>query len=310
MKKIYCTLILLCFFSTNAHAQFFKKLGDKAKEAAERTLERKAEEKTEEVAEKSVDSIFGIPDKIFKKKKKNKAESIDSENQINQEDDVNEIMQHLPMDGNSSFSMGNASYQSSYVFAVTATIEVEETSANLQKMTMKQGYGKEALITEMENNSDPIIIDMKNQSAIMLNINQGIAQIMSLEWMQKMMGNMPFSEEETNHKIPNVTKTGNTKMMNGYKCHEYNITFEDGKINAWYAPDVKFEYQDYLRGMAKLFSNKKEENPIQLLNTDYGYVMQMTFYNSEDEKQNSMKVIGLNEKVRMINMDMFKVQKL
>ena len=151
---------------------------------------------------------------------------------------------------------------------------------------------------------------MKNQSAIILNTNGGTAQIMSLKWMENMMGNQNISSEETSDIVHSVNKTGKTKMMNGYTCHEYIISHQDGTINAWYAPDVKFEYQDYLRGMAKLFSKKKAENPIQLLNTNYGYVMEMTVYNKKNEKQNSMKIIALEEKVRMINMDLFKIQKL
>jgi hypothetical protein len=49
---------------------------------------------------------------------------------------------------------------------------------------------------------------------------------------------------------------------------------------------------------------------MQLLNTNYGYVMEMTFYNKQNEAQNSMKVIALEEKARMITMDNFKIQKL
>ena len=57
-------------------------------------------------------------------------------------------------------------------------------------------------------------------------------------------------------------------------------------------------------------AKKKEENPMQLLNTDYGYVMEMTFFNKQEKKQNAMKVIALDEKVRMINMSLFNIQKL
>lgn len=310
MNKIYFTFIVACLFSINANAQFLKKIGDRAKEAAERTLERKAEEKTEQTIGSTVDTIFDAPKKMKKKNNKKRKEISNESSPDHSEDSMNDIMESVFGGNNPMTGMGNASFENSYIFPVTATIEVEDATANLQKTTMKQGYGNEALITEMEVNGDPIIIDMKNQSAIMLNINQGTAQVMSLEWMQKILGNNSITDEEANDMVPNVSKTGKTKMMNGYQCHEYNITFEEGKINAWYAPDVKFEYQDYLRGMAKMFSKKKEENPMQLLNTEYGYVMEMTFYNKQNKKQNSMKVIELDEKVRMINMSLYNIQKL
>lgn len=294
MKK-YVILLMTFIFSHHANAQFFKKLQDKAQKSMERALEKKTNEKIDKTTEATVDTIFEAPKKITKKKQKKQKKVIKESNV-----DTQEMV----------FQMGNATCESKYVFPVTATIEIEDVNANMKKTTMKQGYGKEALITEMEKNGDPFIIDMKNESAIMLNINSGTAQVMSLGWMEKMMGNQSISNDEEADIVPVVKKTGKTKVMNGYTCHEYNITYEEGRINAWYAPDVKFEYQDYLRGMAKLFSKKKEENPMQLLNTDYGYVMEMTFYNKQSKKQNTMKVIALSEKVRMINMEQFKIQKL
>ncbi|CAM3904253.1 MULTISPECIES: hypothetical protein [Flavobacterium] len=295
MKKIYLMLVMTFIFSHSINAQFFKRLQDKAQQSMERALERKTDEKIDQTTEATVDTIFEAPKKITKKKqrkqkKASKESNVDTQEMIAQ--------------------MGNATHEPKYVFPVTAIIEVEDVNVNSKKTTMKQGYGKEALITEMEKNGGPFIIDMKNESAIMLNISSGTAQVMSLEWMEKIMGNQSISSQEASDVVPTVKKTGKTKVMNGYTCHEYTITYEEGRINAWYAPDVKFEYQDYLRGMSKLFSKKKEENPMQLLNTDYGYVMEMTFFNKQSKKQNTMKVVALDEKVRMINMSLFKIQKL
>lgn len=297
MKHFCLTLLMTLFFSHTINAQFFKKLQDKAQQSMERALERKTDEKINQTTEATVDTIFETPKKIKKKSKKKKSAT---------------------QNGNQTEFPGNIfsgnddaiKYESKYVFPVTATIEVEDLTSNLQKTTMKQSYGKMALLTEMEKNGDPFIIDMKNESAIMLDISNGTAQVMSLEWMEKMMGDQDISSQEASDVVPSVKKTGKTKMMNGYTCYEYNITYDEGRINAWYAPDVKFEYQDYLRGMSKLFSKKKEENPMQLLNTDYGYVMEMTFFNKQSKKQSSMKVIALEEKVRMINMSLFTIQKL
>lgn len=297
MKPIIRLLFMLLFIS-NCHAQFLKKLGEKVKHATEKTVERKVEEKTERTTEKVIDSVFE-----FSKKSKNTQNESDT---ISEEDEVSEnlVLNDFLKDS------GETSFETKYIFPVTATIEVEDTSANLKKTTMKQGYGKEALITEMEINGDPIIIDLKNQSAIMLNINNGTAQVMSLQWLEKMMGSPIVSAQKSIDVVPVVKKTGKIKNINGYTCHEYHITNKDGQINAWYAPDVTFEYQDYLRGMSKLFSKKMEENPVQLLNTDYGYIMEMTFFNNQSIKQSSMKVIALDEKVRMINMSLFNIQRL
>lgn len=300
MKNILVTLIITFAICNHTNAQFLKKLSQKAKETAERTIERKAEQKTEEATEKVMDSLFESKGNASKKNKNsNTSEDYSNDNEENTND--TSLLENI-------VSSSNASYEPQYIFPVTATIEVEDVSANAKKTTMKQGYGKQSLITEMESGNNPIIVDMKNQTAVMLDIKAGTAQVMSLKWMEKMMGSKTI--EETSSNQPKVVKTGKSKQMNGYNCYEYNIFYEEGKINAWFAPDVTFDYQDYLRGMAKMFSKKAEENPSQLLNTKYGYVMEMTAYTKENKKQSSMKVIELNEKVRMITMKNFKIQKL
>jgi len=296
MKMLFKITLFFVLFGLNANAQFFKKLEQKVKETAERTIERKVDEKAERTTEKVLDTILEKPERVLKSKKSTTKSDVDNEPIMSMDDFMN--------------SSGNVAYEPKYIFNVTATIETEDANSALKKMTMKQGYGKNALLTEMEIDGDPIIIDMKNLTAIMLSINDGTAQVMSLQWMEKMMGNSGTESAPSSDVKSTVQKTGKTKNMNGYMCHEYNITFEGGKINTWYAPDVTFEYQDYLRGMAKMFSSKKEENPTQLLNTEYGYVMEMTFFTPQGIKQNSMKVIALSEKVRMITMDNFKIQKL
>lgn len=72
-----------------------------------------------------------------------------------------------------------------YLFQYTATIELEDFTNKNSKTVIKQGYGDQSLITTMEQANNPIIIDLKNQSAIMLNINKGTAQIIALDWMKK-----------------------------------------------------------------------------------------------------------------------------
>lgn len=289
MKKAILFSILSILSISSGNAQLLKKLKSKVEKSTQRALENKVDRKIDNTTEAVIDTIFETPNNI-KSKKTSEGNSVDFQN----------IMKDI----------GNATYQDKYIFSVTATIEIEDLTSHIKKTTMKQGYGTGALITEMEKNGDPFIIDMKNESVIMFNIPQGTAQVMSLQWMENLMGGQPVSTTEVSDFSVKVKDTGRTKILNGYTCHEYNISFEEGRINAWYAPNVKFDYQDYLRGMAKLFSKKKEENPMQLLNTDYGYVMEMVYYNSQNLKQNTMKVTELNESVRMVNMNNFEIQKL
>lgn len=57
----------------------------------------------------------------------------------------------------------------------------------------------------MEQANNPIIIDLKNQSAIMLNINKGTAQIIALDWMKKITNNTSYSSSKK-QQLPKVEK--------------------------------------------------------------------------------------------------------
>ncbi len=48
---------------------------------------------------------------------------------------------------------------------------------------------------------------------------------------------------ETKEKPPTITKTGNTRMIAGYKCDEYKVVEEgkDGYSNLWMTKDVKIK---------------------------------------------------------------------
>ena len=75
MKVIQKITFLLIFFSgfQHAEAQFFKKLKERVKRAAEETVDRKVEDKAVETTEKAIDSVFTIGK--GKKKKNKKRES-------------------------------------------------------------------------------------------------------------------------------------------------------------------------------------------------------------------------------------------
>jgi len=96
--------------------------------------------------------------------------------------------------------------------------------------------------------------------------------------------------------------------LNGYTCHQYIIKADGATINAWFAPDVNFNYQDYLKGFAKMFAGKKT-NPGTLLNQGFGYVMQMEATDEKGELS-TMKVTAISEEEKIINMSNYSIQKL
>ncbi len=82
------TVILFLFLMggvQSTEAQFWKKLGKRAEEAAKETVMRKAEDKVVEKTEKAMDTILNADKKVKKKKSKKKKNTTTNENSPNQE---------------------------------------------------------------------------------------------------------------------------------------------------------------------------------------------------------------------------------
>lgn len=287
------TFITLFLLTLPSHAQFGKKLGQRIKERITRNTSQKIEDKAAEKADKTVDNILSLPDK-----NQNSSENSSDENEQYEDVQVDEILQGM-------LGGKKVTTRDSYTFDITATMEVEnyEEDAGVHQMT--QSYGKNILLTDVTQTGVTkgglIIHDFEHETAVMLDEDKKIAQAMSLGWMKKMMGQV--AEESASPS--QMTKTGKTRTINGYRCEEYLITHDEGKMYAWFAPDVDFSYSEYLSGFTKMFG----EN-VSGLSQDRGYVMEMTGYDVSGEKIYRMAVTALSETPRTISLSAYDVQKL
>lgn len=292
--KLFFFFIFCFTMNQNTQAQFWKKLTKRVEKTVEETVSRKVEKKAEEKTEKTIDDLFK------KKEKKKKGSTKKQTTESTKQKQMAGIMESL-------MNSGNVKTKSKYVFPITATIRAVNYERKKMENTLEQSYGKDALLSIVDAAPGPIINDFTNNAAIILNVKKNTAQVMSMSWMQKMMGNTNIDDDSG--KKADVTKTGKTKQMNGYTCYEYNIIYEDIKMNAWFAPDVKFNYQDYLRGFAKMFAGKKAANPAALLNNGYGYVMEMTAY-KKGEKMSFMQVTKISEEEKSVDLANYKIEKM
>lgn len=278
MFKIFTVLALLSF-STSAQAQIFKNLGNKISKTVERTVERKVEQKAEKATESTIDSI------LTTKKQKNKEKKVS-----NPMGNMSEMMEEL-------MSPKDLKTEDSYNFPITATMQIINYENNKRVDEMTQSYGENAMYAIVKKTPNPILTDFKNEIAILLDLNAKTAQVMSLSWMKK-MGQMGQTETEADNSRTSISKTGNTKTMNNYKCYEYKIANQNTTINAWLAPDVTFSYKDYLQGFTKMVGSEISNLP-----QDKGYIMQMDIYEN-GILLTKMEVTALSE--TPINVDLSK----
>lgn len=276
MKRISYKLILIAILSVvsnTVNAQFLKELGERVKERAKTRTEQKVDEKTDQ----AMDSLF------VKREKKSTSESDGEESDE-------------PKSTSSSISMSG-----SFNYVFTATIEVETyKKKKTDKNTIIQSYGDGSLLSTVEKST--VLHDLENERVFMLDTITKDAQVTSMKWFMKMAGNSANSESDEEYE---VIKTGKTQMMNGYLCHEYIISHEDGKVEAWYAPGVDFYYSDYMQGFSKMFGKKSP--PVQ---SEKGYVMKMTAFDKSNKKINQMEVIDLLESPRSIILSEYNITKL
>lgn len=274
-KKIFSksTFITVLFLSLNgiSNAQFLKELGKRVENSVENTISRKTEQKASEKTEEAMDGVFDAG----KKRKEEKAKEAAS---------------------NSSAS----SYESAtYTFTYTATIEMDyPEKKNKDKTVMKQSYGKNSLLATISEQQ--MLYDFNNQDVLIIDADHKTAQAMSMKWFTK-------ETKADDIKDANVTieKTGRSKIINGYACFEYVLTHDDGKTIAWLAPNVPFEYKEYMKSFAKSMGKDAPK-----IDNDKGYVMEMSIFDKKDKETMHMLVTELQKETNTISLGNYTVTKL
>jgi len=306
MKFIVKLFVLALFLNaTTAEAQFFKKLAKKVGDRIEKSVSDKIEDKSVKTTEDAVDGV--LDGDASKKNKRKKRRSSKNKNQNTTSDEA----AFDPSGMLEGLMGGEVVTEDAYTFNITSTMKMT-SSENKKPTTFKQGYGTEGLLMEMPGTTSKMIMDIENQSMIMIDQEAMTAQLMSLGFMDKMgMGDIAIdTDTASTDTAPTFTKTGKTKTINGYRCEEYEVTQDTLEMSIWYTSEVDFNYQDYLRGFAKMFSGTGGANPSGLMNDGYGYMMMMTSKDNKSGDTMTMEVIELSEVPQTFTLKDYKIQKL
>ncbi|WP_148783329.1 DUF4412 domain-containing protein [Aquimarina intermedia] len=293
-RSIFITVIFFLIIGTsNGEAQILKRLVKKVKG----TLEQKTEEKAEHSINQAIDSLYN-----YENKKKNKSIAGNG-------DSINE---HTSKSGqqiilNNIINAEKPTIKNTYLFTTKAIFEISDLKKKKSKpMLFTQYYGKMEVLNDFEETNTAMITDFDNKALILLDTKQNTAQIQSLSWMENVLIKSKKQENRDDRFV--ITKTGKEKMINGYFCFEYVISEEDSKMLAWFAPEVTFNYNDYLSGLNKLLKNNATLD--RLTHEKIGYMMEMTLLNKNDEQITKMLVKDVKQVTTKIAMQNFKVIEL
>lgn len=283
------SILFILLMTTQAQAQFFKKLQKKI----ENKIERKVEEKAERKSEQMMDSV--LADRPSKKKKSRK-------NKRAKESEASQDASNFDMEKMMEMAMNRkpAEYESSYTFDFTTTMEM--TSPSMKAIKMTTSYGETAYYIEMDQGTT-MITDYKNEAMITLNKKKKTAQAMSLG-MMKMFDT--DANQESNDGDISIKKTGRTKTIRGYKCDEYLIKGGDFTSEGWFTKDVNFDMMSHAQSMAEVFKSKGNDV---FTKKDIGFPIEMTS-TTEANEQITMKVLDISQATTTIDLSNYKVSQL
>ena len=289
MKKPALISLLMCVFlllaSVSNAQSILNRIGKKIKEK----VEQKTEEQVEEEVEQTIDGIFG----------KDSTDNI--ENNENQPDNLNSILKGIGMSGEP------APIEDSYLFESKIQMHIETYDSN-GKMESNgdlitwispdiKNFAYEFISGDIENSGKgTFIMDIENQSMIILSEENGNTSGIVYGFDTSDLDNtyeQPVENinEESIQSInsnPYITKTGNSKTIEGYSCDEYTYDNPTENIEGifWVSEDVNIMTRDLMGTILKSASYSS--------GMPWGFVMESESTNKNTNEHNLMKVTDLD----------------
>lgn len=296
MKK-FLRITLLAVFAVMliqpANGQrILKKLREKVEERVEKKVEEKAEDKVDEAIDNQLDKLEeALEDSAY-------ASRPASDEERRQR--MQNIMKGFGMSGEP------VPVADSYQFDQMIQMHVESFDANGNK----ESEGE--FITHLSPNSKSMayqmisgdmgepgqgmfIIDADNSATIILSEEDGKKNgiVYGLGTFFQTMGESIEEDadlDETPESYlanPNVSKTGRTKNIAGYKCEEYKYSDETSESNIWITKDLKMNTRDFF---STLFKTSLYSHGI-----PWGYMMEVTTNDKETGEKSFMQVTKVDD---------------
>lgn len=297
MKKLIrfaLSVIFYLLFIQGVNGQgLMKGIKEKAQQKIEQRVEKRVEQKVDNEIDKQLDKA---EDAIFKEKEKEEKESTGKRN----EERMTDLIRKMGVGGEP------VPIEDSYTFDNLVQMHIE----SFDKSGKKTSEGE--FITHLGSNSksmayefisgdmaEPgmgfIIVDAVNKATIMLSEEDGkkTGLVYGLgtffeSVQEESMEDLDMSETpETYLANPNVSKTGRTKTIAGFKCEEYKYTDENSVSNYWITQDIKMNTKDFFSTLFK--------TSLYTHGMAWGYMMEATTVNNTNGEKSSMTVTRVDK---------------
>ncbi len=255
-STILLSTLLCLFLSLGVNAQIGQRIKERIKQNAERKIEDKVVNKAGEKTDQALDSLFKTrkrPGRVTSKKEPTQSGGNEDGNQG---EGINESKSNTPE--SSGFDFGglmNAKYESSYTLDIEMKVEMksqEKPKKKVETSYLDMYYGENCYMIvfedEKEKESSTALMDLKNNTSIVLNDEDMSGVAISMDFMSdKISGSAAEYQDSSYVEGEDYTfrKTGKTKKIAGYTCEEYIIETDDIQMNAWYTDEISVEmYQN------------------------------------------------------------------
>ena len=299
--KTYLRIALLTVFAVMlilpANGQrILRKLREKVEERVEKKVEEKAEEKVDEAIDKQLDKLEEALEEALEEEGDSARPKTDEERRQR----IQNIMKGLGMSGEP------VPVADSYQFDQMIQMHVESFDANGNKDSEgefithlspnSRSMAYQMISGDMGNPGQGIfIIDAENDATIILSEEDGekTGIVYGLGTFFQTMGKSIEEDAdldetpETYLANPNVSKTGRTKNIAGYKCEEYKYTDETSESNIWITKDLKMNTRDFF---STLFKTSMYSHGI-----PWGYMMEVTTSDKESGEKSFMQVTKVDD---------------
>ncbi|MCB9033970.1 MAG: hypothetical protein H6553_09045 [Chitinophagales bacterium] len=252
-----------------------------------------------------------LKDKMTKSQSNQQQNDDDSENKT--EDET--MNQYSTWVQQMQQSQQNVKYDKSYSFNLYTKIKTTTTHKNKTSTTTMELYSAEnaTMMKAQEKGTENmnIIMDNKNQSMITIDEAKKEGYAISTTAMDDLMqqfASKSNNQQTTEQPEVKITKTGNTKMIAGYKCEEYHIVSTDKEDkfegNIWITNDASINFFNIFSGLGKAFQSQCKN----IKSNVSGAVLEMDGKDSKTGDTYNMTVLELSKKTTTKNLSSYKIQ--
>ena len=308
--------------SVNLQAQnlqdLLKEKGKKAANKAQREVNKEVNKEVDKEIDEAVEEGINNLRKLFNQGSEEQQDNM-NEGESPQSDNINTQNQQNSKDKDASQQAsynaiqglfggaGNINTHDVYEYdgTINMLVKTHNSKGEDNSYSYKTFFSKEsksyAMKIQSSDNEDVeqvagrgfMIFDFENKAMIILNDEDsqktGFVSPLDMDNMDSLA-----TEEESDYQDEvrdfqsNYKKTGRTKTINGYTCHEYEYKDEEGKINIWSTDELDFSW-------AHAFGSLNQTAAWTA--TGYGsdeFVMEMYFEDAELNEKTEVTITDVN----------------